>query len=222
MGKEPTTEFETSERRRMVEVDLAGRDIVDPQVLAAMGQVPRHLFVDSATTGQAYADRALPIGGGQTISQPYIVAITAQELTVTPGDRILEVGTGSGYAAAVLAELGATVITVERDPNLASVARDRLTTLGYSQVQVIQADGSPGCPDWAPFDAITVAAAAPSVPESLIAQLQIGGRLVIPVGGRQSEQSLIRVVRTEKGTKIEDLLPVTFVPLVGQAGWPDS
>ena len=206
----------------MVEVDLAGRDIVDSRILTAMERLPRHCFVGDPQVDDAYADRALPIGWDQTISQPYIVAFMAQVLDVTPGDRILEVGTGSGYAAAVLAELGATVITVERDPNLASVARDRLTTLGYSQVQVIQADGSPGCPDWAPFDAITVAAAAPSVPESLIAQLQIGGRLVIPVGGRQSEQSLIRVVRTEKGTKIEDLLPVTFVPLVGQAGWPDS
>ena len=222
VGQEPGIDSHAGARRHMVEVDLAGRDIVDPQVLAAMERVPRHLFVDDAHAGQAYDDRALPIGRGQTISQPYIVAFTAQALTVAPGDRVLEVGTGSGYAAAVLAELGTTVITVERDPGLASTARGRLGALGYSRVEVIQADGSRGCPDRAPFDVITVAAAAPSVPEPLVAQLQVGGRLVVPVGGHRSDQRLVRVVRTGEGTEVEDLLPVAFVPLVGQAGWPDS
>ncbi len=222
MGQESGIHRHAGVRRHMVEVDLAGRDIADPQVLAALERVPRHLFVDDAHDRQAYDDRALPIGRGQTISQPYIVAFTAQALSVAPGDRVLEVGTGSGYAAAVLAELGATVVTVERDPSLASTARSRLDALGYSRVEVIQADGSRGCPDRAPFDAISVAAAAPSVPEPLVAQLQISGRLVVPVGGRRSDQRLVRVVRTGEGTEVEDLLPVAFVPLVGQAGWPDS
>ena len=221
VSQEPGTDRHAGARWHMVEVDLAGRDIVDPQVLAAMERVPRHLFVDDAHAGQAYDDRALPIGRGQTISQPYIVAFTAQALAVAPGDRALEVGTGSGYGAAVLAELGATVISVERDPSLASMARGRLDTLGYSRVKVIQDDGSHGCPDQAPFDVITIAAAAPSIPEPLVAQLQIGGRLVVPVGGRRSDQRLVRVVRTEEGAEVEDLLPVAFVPLVGRAGWPD-
>ena len=164
VDQEPGIDRHAGVRQHMVEVDLAGRDIADPQVLAAMGRVPRHLFVDDAHAGQAYDDRALPIGQGQTISQPYIVAFTAQALTVAPGDRVLEVGTGSGYAAAVLAELGTAVGTVERDPDLASAARSRLNALGYSRVEVIQTDGSLGCPDRAPFDVITVAAAAPSVP----------------------------------------------------------
>ena len=222
VGQEPGRDGHAGARRHMMEVDLAGRDITDPQVLAALERVPRHLFVDATHAGQAYDDRALPIGRGQTISQPYIVAFTAQALSVAPGDRVLEVGTGSGYAAAVLAELGATVVTVERDPSLASTARSRLDALGYSRVKVIQADGSRGCPDRAPFDAISVAAAAPSVPEPLVAQLQVGGRLVVPVGGRRSDQRLVRVVRTGEGTEVEDLLPVAFVPLVGRAGWPDS
>ncbi len=222
VSQEPGIDDHAGVRRQMVEVDLAGRDIVDPQVLAAMNRVPRHPFVDEDHAGQAYDDRALPIGRGQTISQPYIVAFTAQALTVAPRDRVLEVGTGSGYAAAVLAELCATVTTMERDPGLASTARSRLEALGYSRVEVIQADGSRGCPDQAPFDVITVAAAAPSIPEPLVAQLEVGGRLVVPVGGRESDQRLVRVVRAGKGTEVEDLLPVAFVPLVGQAGWPDS
>ena len=219
--QEPGIDRHAGARQHMVEVDLAGRDIADPQVLAAMERVPRHLFVDDAHAGQAYDDRALPIGQGQTISQPYIVAFTAQALSVAPGDRVLEVGTGSGYAAAVLAELGTTVITVERDPDLASTARSRLDALGYGQVEVVRGDGSTGRPERAPFDAITVAAAAPPVPEPLVTQLRVGGRLVVPVGDSRSGQNLFRVVRTGEGTEVEDLLPVTFVPLVGRAGWPD-
>ena len=221
MGQDPGTDRYADARRRMVEVDLAGRDIVDPRVLAAMQRVPRHLFVNDAQVGQAYEDRALPIGRGQTISQPYIVAFTAQALAVAPGDRILEVGTGSGYAAAVLAEMGAAVVTVERDSDLASTARSRLDALGYSQVEVVRGDGSTGRPERAPFDAITVAAGAPSVPESLVTQLRVGGRLVVPVGDRRSGQNLFRVVRTGERNEVEDLLPVAFVPLVGRAGWPD-
>jgi len=221
VGQDPGTDRYADARRRMVEVDLAGRDIVDPRVLAAMQRVPRHLFVNDAQVGQAYEDRALPIGRGQTISQPYIVAFTAQALAVAPGDRILEVGTGSGYAAAVLAEMGAAVVTVERDPDLASTARSRLDSLGYGQVEVVRGDGSTGRPERAPFDGITVAAAAPSVPEPLVTQLRIGGRLVVPVGDRRSGQNLLRVVRTGEGNEVEDLLPVTFVPLVGRAGWSD-
>ena len=208
-------------RRRLVQ-RLKARGIRDARVLAAFEDVPRHDLVPEALWGQAYKDTALPIGEGQTISAPGIVATMTAALGLTGGESILEVGTGSGYAAAVLAELGTTVITVERDPGLASTARGRLDALGYSRVEVIQADGSRGCPDRAPFDAITVAAAAPSVPEPLVAQLQVGGRLVVPVGGHRSDQRLVRVVRTGEGTEVEDLLPVAFVPLVGRAGWPDS
>ena len=209
----------------LLEIDgqqIAGRGVREPRVIQAMKRVPRHHLIPEERQRWAYSDHPVPIGEGQTISQPYIVAFTIQALSVAQGDRVLEVGTGSGYAAAVLAEMGAAVVTVERDPDLASTARSRLDALGYGQVEVIRGDGSMGRLDRAPFDAITVAAAAPSVPEPLVTQLRVGGRLVVPVGGRRSGQNLIRVVRTGEGTEVEDLLQVAFVPLVGQAGWSDS
>lgn len=203
----------------MVETDLADRDITDREVLRVMGNVPRHRFLDPTQGKHAYQDRPVSIGRGQTISQPYIVAFTAQVLQISPGDSLLEIGTGSGYSAAVYAELGANVVSLERDRTLAWMARKRLAALGYERVEVIEGDGSLGCTDQAPFAAISVAAGAPEVPRSLVDQLEIGGRLVAPVGGRHSGQRLLRVLRTEKGTEVEDLLGVAFVPLVGHAGW---
>ena len=205
----------------MVDEQLATRDITDHRVLSAMATVPRHRFVPVPARADAYEDRPLPIGSGQTISQPYIVAFTLQALDLRPGATVLDVGTGSGYQAAVLAEMGATVTSVERVPSLASGARKRLAELGYS-VDVVEGDGSLGWPAGAPYDAIVVAASGPSVPDDLLAQLRVGGRLVMPVGGRHHGQELVRTTRTpeEAGQEVrEPLLPVSFVPLLGEAGW---
>lgn len=205
----------------MVERDLVGRDIINPEVLRVMARVPRHRFVDDRQVGEAYSDRALSIGRGQTISQPYMVAFAAQALEIEPGDRVLEVGTGSGYSAAVLSQLGANVVSIERDSVLAWVARERLAALGYDGVEVIEGDGSVGWADHAPFAAISVTASAPEIPGPLVEQLQVGGRLVAPIGNRYSSQRFIRVLRSEAGTKVQDLLGVAFVPLIGHAGWPE-
>ena len=205
----------------MVDEQLATRDITDHRVLSAMATVPRHQFVPAPARADAYEDRPLPIGSGQTISQPYIVAFPLQALDLRPGATVLDVGTGSGYQAAVLAEMGATVTSVERVPSLASGARKRLAELGYS-VDVVEGDGSMGWPTGAPYDAIVVAASGPSVPDDLLAQLRVGGRLVMPVGGRHHGQELVRTTRTpeEAGQEVrEPLLPVSFVPLLGEAGW---
>ncbi len=202
----------------MVEGDLAGRDITDPAVLAAMAAVPRQEFLPPELARSAYEDRPLPIGSGQTISQPYIVAFTAQAMGLDGADRVLEVGTGSGYAAAVLSLLCAEVVTVECIPSLARSASERLARLGYANVTVVEGDGGLGWAPGAPYDAIAVAAAAPEVPEALVSQLVQGGRLVVPIGRRGRSQSLVRVVRTADGTEAVDLLPVSFVPLTGDAG----
>lgn len=204
--------FEES-RRRMVETQLKGRDITDPRVLAAMGKVPRHRFVPAYLAPLAYSDQPLPIGQGQTISQPYIVALMSQWAEVAPGDKVLEVGTGSGYQAAVLAELTDRVFTVELLPALAEAAKVRLKELGYRQVQVKIGDGYQGWPEAAPFDAILVTATAPEVPPALAAQLKEGGRLVIPVG-RGWVQQLIRFRKVAGELREEARLPVQFVPLV--------
>lgn len=199
----------------MVKRQLEGRDIIDSRVLQAMEAVPRHLFVPKAHRARAHGDHPLPIGHGQTISQPYIVALMSQLAQVKAGDRVLEVGTGSGYQAAVLARLGATVFSIEILEPLADESRARLKSLGYDRVQVRHGDGYAGWPKEAPFDAIVVTAAPPKVPEPLKAQLKIGGRLVIPVG--DFFQSLRVIRRTSEGFVVENIAPVRFVPMTGEA-----
>jgi protein-L-isoaspartate(D-aspartate) O-methyltransferase len=202
----------------MVVEQLAARGITDRRVLEAMSGVPRELFVDERDRGRAYLDMPLRIGFGQTISQPYMVALIAQEAAVREGDTVLDIGTGSGYQAAVLAELGAEVHTIERIPELAERARERLRAAGYDNVTVHVGDGTLGLPEEAPFDAITVAAAAPEVPLSLYDQLVIGGRLVVPVGG-PGGQRLEIVVRSPEGPAVRRSVPCRFVPLLGQEGY---
>jgi protein-L-isoaspartate(D-aspartate) O-methyltransferase len=201
-------------RQRMVAQQLKGRDITDPRVLAAMEKVPRHLFVPEFLMPLAYSDQPLPIGSGQTISQPYIVALMSQWAEVQPGNKVLEVGTGSGYQAAVLAELTDRVFTIELVPDLAAKAERRLQELGYGRVRTRCGDGYQGWPEEAPFEAILVTATAPEVPAALAAQLQEGGRLVIPVGPPGSIQQLLRLRKVQGRLKEEARLPVLFVPLV--------
>jgi len=209
------------ERARMVEQQLRRRDIVDPRVLRAFERVPREAFVTPETIDLAYADGPLPIGLGQTISQPYVVAITVQALELAGHERVLEIGTGSGYAAAILGAMVREVETVERLEELARTAAERLERLGYHNVHVHHADGSLGWPPGAPYEAICVAAAAPAPPPSLLHQLAVGGRLVLPRGGAD-HQRLVRIVRRgERTFAEEDLGDVRFVPLVGAEGWPE-
>jgi len=202
----------------MVEEQLRRRGIVDERVLAAMARVPRELFVPEPVRDRAYDDAALPIGGDQTISQPYMVARICEALAVRPSDRVLDVGTGSGYQAAVLAQLGEEVHTIERLPDLAERARVALQRAGCTNVRVHVGDGSVGLPGHASFGAIAVAAAAPEVPASLYAQLEPGGRLVVPVGGRCG-QELQLVVRSPEGPAVLRSVPCRFVPLVGAEGF---
>lgn len=210
-------------RQEMVEFQLAGRDITDPLVLDAMGAVPRHEFVDAGYRDLAYADMPLPIGEGQTISQPYMVAYMTQTLALKGGERVLEVGTGCGYAAAVLGEIAAEVYTVERLHALAEKARATLARLGYGNVHVIEGDGTRGWPEAAPYDGISVTAAGPRVPAPLKQQLKPGGRLVIPVERRGGWQRLVRVTRTAEDRYDEEkLFWVAFVPLVGAEGWSED
>jgi protein-L-isoaspartate(D-aspartate) O-methyltransferase len=205
-------------RQRMVEDDLRGRGIRDARVLKVMGEVPRHLFVDKREMDQAYADHPLPIGEGQTISQPYVVALMTEALKLKPADRVLEIGTGSGYQAAVLAGIVREVYTIEIRKALAWRAADRLKALGYRNVTVKYADGYFGWPEHAPFDAIIVTAAANHIPPPLIKQLKEGGSLVIPLGSTVFYQTLTLVTK-EKGGKlsVEQLGPVAFVPMTGEA-----
>jgi protein-L-isoaspartate(D-aspartate) O-methyltransferase len=208
------------DRQTMVARQLRARDISDERVLEAMERVPRELFVPDDERGRAYADAALPIGHGQTISQPYMVARIAEALTVRPGERVLDVGTGSGYQAAVLAELGAEVVTIERIPELAESAHASLAAAGYPQVDLRVGDGTLGVPELAPFDAIAVAAAAPAFPQTLYDQLRPRGRLVVPVGG-EHVQRLEVIVRSPEGPAVVHSVPCRFVPLVGQEGFAD-
>lgn len=210
-----------TERQQMIREQLRARNIADERVLAAMATVPRHLFVPRELEPQAYNDNALPIAERQTISQPYIVALTAALLQLSGRERVLEIGTGSGYAAAVLSLLAAEVWSVERFRSLAEDAARRLYDLGYANVRVGIGDGTGGWPDHAPYDAIAVAAAAPHVPRPLLDQLALGGRLVIPVGSRD-EQHMLRVIRTPRGFEQQQLGPVRFVPLVGAEGWREE
>ena len=208
------------ERRRMVEAQLAGRGISDPRVLEAMGAVPREAFVSPELAAEAYADGPLPIGEGQTISQPYVVALMIEALELRGGERVLEIGAGSGYAAAVAAQIAGEVFTVERRRSLADAARRRLAELGCGNVQVLQGDGSRGWPERAPFDAVMVAAGAPAIPGVLQEQLAVGGRLVIPVGRGRTFQELLRLTRlSETEYRREKLGDVRFVPLVGEHAW---
>jgi protein-L-isoaspartate(D-aspartate) O-methyltransferase len=202
----------------MVDEQLAGRGITDDRVLEAMGRVPRELFVGDRDRRNPYRDMPLRIGHGQTISQPYMVAVICQAAEVREGDSILDIGTGSGYQAAVLAELGANVHTIERIPELAERARARLVGAGYENVDVHVGDGSLGVPEHAPYDAIVVAAAAPAMPESLYEQLRARGRLVVPVGGQEG-QRLEVIVRSPEGPAVARSVPCRFVPLVGAEGF---
>jgi protein-L-isoaspartate(D-aspartate) O-methyltransferase len=203
-------------RREMIEHDLVARGIHDRAVLRAMAEVPREAFVGHADRRSAYADRPLAIGDGQTISQPYIVALMAQELELRPTDRVLDVGTGSGYAAAVLASIADEVWSIERHESLATAARQRLAALGFDRVHVITGDGSRGWPDASPYDAICVAAAASRTPGALLDQLAEGGRLVIPIGSASSEQTLMRIERHGDAIRQGSVIPVRFVPLVAE------
>jgi len=206
----------------MVARQIAARGVRDEHVLEAMRTVPREAFVDPRLAHLAHDDGPVRIASGQTLSQPYIVAAMIQALKVAPGDRVLEIGTGSGYAAAVLAELVDEVFTVERHRNLAEGAQETLARLGYRNVRVRHGDGSLGWPEEAPFQAILVSAAAPEVPLPLREQLAVGGRIVVPVGDR-STQRCLRVTRVgEAEYAEEDLGGVRFVPLVGEAGWPED
>jgi protein-L-isoaspartate(D-aspartate) O-methyltransferase len=207
-------------RRAMVEAQLRGRDIVDERVLRAMDEVPRELFVGEAERELAYADAALPIGAGQTISQPYMVARICEALRLRGEERVLDVGTGSGYQAAVLAELAAEVFTIERLPELARPARARLAAAGYERVQVHVGDGTLGLPEHAPYDAIAVAAAAPGIPEPLYEQLKPRGRLVVPVGDQRG-QRLEVAVRSPEGPAVVHSVPCRFVPLLGAEGFEE-
>lgn len=206
-------------RRRMVKKQLAERGIADRRVLDAMQRIPRHRFIDSAYADAAYDDTPLLIPGGQTISQPYIVAFMTEALALCGTERVLEIGTGSGYQTAVLCALAQAVYTVEYLPALAAAAERTLAALGCTNVEILTGDGSQGWPERAPFDAIIVTAAAPAIPGPLRAQLApAGGRMVIPVGDQQN-QSLLRVTRQGDRCTIEKLLPVRFVPLRGSYGF---
>jgi len=203
----------TSARRFMVDAQLRDRGISAPRVLAAMLRVPRHQFVPEPYRADAYEDHPLPIGDEQTISQPYVVAVMLESLQLTSSDTVLEVGTGSGYVTALLAELAARVISIERHPALADAARNNLAALHYDNVEIVTGDGTLGAPDRAPFDAILVSAAALSIPPALLSQLRDGGRMVIPIGTPDSQQlQLIRMVNGQPAVSLREL--VRFVPLI--------
>jgi protein-L-isoaspartate(D-aspartate) O-methyltransferase len=209
------------QRRAMVDEQIRKRGIRSPQLLEVLGRVPRHLFVPEELVAHAYEDRALSIGDGQTISQPYMVAAMTEYLELGGNERVLEIGAGSGYQAAVLSELAREVVTVENRPLLAEVARERLAALGYRNIYVKVGDGTLGWPDDAPFNAVLVAAAAPSVPAPLVEQLAEGGRLVIPVG-QSDKQMLLRIRKSAAEILEEKLFACQFVPLRGRYGWPDA
>jgi len=208
-------------RRQMVARQIRARGIHSQRVLDAMESVPRHLFVPAEQVFVAYTDEPLPIGAGQTISQPFMVAAMAEALSVESHERVLEIGAGSGYQAAVLSLLAQEVIAIEKQRELATSARERLARLGYAKVRLEEGDGSLGWPLEAPYDAILVTAAAPSVPPPLIEQLALGGRLVIPVGPAE-HQELVRITKRESASSRESLYACRFVPLIGRYGWSSS
>lgn len=211
---------EGAARAEMVERQLRRRGIADERVLAAMGRVPRELFVPAELRDAAYEDTALPIGHDQTISQPFVVAATCELLGLRGDERVLDVGTGLGYAACVLAELAGDVVTIERIPALAAAAAAALAEAGHPEVDVRVGDGSLGVPDRAPYDAIAVAAAAPAIPPALVAQLTASGRLVLPRGTRHAQRLVL--VESRDGTLVERAsMPCRFVPLLGAAGFEE-
>jgi len=212
-----------SEREDMVERQLRRRGITEPDILDAFRAVPREAFVGEDVSQHAYGDYPLPIGAGQTISQPYIVALMIQAAAIGAGDKVLEVGAGSGYAAAVISRIADKVIGIERHHELVDTARERLRRLGYANVEIVEGDGTLGWPDEAPYDAVLAAASGSHVPESLIAQLVPGGRLIIPLGEPGWAQELVKVTRLTDGSlKRENLGGVRFVPLIGEEGWSDA
>ena len=217
----PKTEDLAVSRRRMVEQQLRARGIHDPHVLRIMEAIPRHLFVDDALVARAYSDHALPIGEDQTISQPYMVGLMTQALDLTGEEKVLEIGTGSGYQTAILAELADRVFTIERIPSIAAAAQERLTAMGYSNIVFRCADGTLGWREMAPFDRVLVTAGAPHVPAFLEDQLVPGGIAVVPVGVRDN-QSLVKLTRTPEGLKHRILCGCTFVPLIGREGWTNG
>jgi len=208
------------ERKRMVEEQIISRGVRDERVLAAMAKVPRHEFLPETIRGMAYGDHALPLGESQTMSQPYMVALMTELMKLKGFERVLEIGTGSGYQAAVLAELCEKVYTVERIKSLADKARATLDRLGYRSVAIKVYDGTYGWKDMAPFDAIMVTAGSPDIPAPLIEQLKEGGRMVIPVGDRYG-QELLTVTKTAEGVVTERSVPCVFVPLIGNHGWKE-
>jgi protein-L-isoaspartate(D-aspartate) O-methyltransferase len=212
----PPAADDAVQRVRMVETQIVARGVRDPRVLAAMRKVPRHLFVDPSQRSHAYEDHPLPIAGNQTISQPYIVALMTELLELAPGERVLEIGTGSGYQSAVLAELAKDVYSIEIVPELARSAASRLKELGYANVTVREGDGYRGWPEQAPFNAIIVTAAPERIPQPLIEQLAPGGVMVIPVGGFFQELKVFRKSADGRVTE-KDILPVRFVPMTGEA-----
>lgn len=210
-----------AERHRMVRDQLQRRGIADPRVLEAFLRVPRHLFVPEEHREDAYADHPIPLGSGQTISQPYMVALMTQLLRLQGHERVLEIGTGSGYQLAILAELALEVYSVERLPELADHALQRLTALGYANVHLTTGNGSLGWPAYAPYEGMIVAAGAPAIPTSLVDQVAEGGRLVIPVGSRHA-QVLTLVEKRPDGLSKKAITDCVFVPLLGEHGWPSE
>jgi len=208
----------SAQRERMVQEQLIKRGITSHRVLEAFRKVPRHLFVEDGLIYQAYGDYPLPISEGQTISQPYIVALMTEALDLQPDDTVLEIGTGSGYQTAILAELAQKVYSIERYGSIASKARKLLDDLGYHNVMIIVGDGTKGYPQKGPYDGIIVTAAAPYVPDPLVAQLKDGGRLIIPVGGEYS-QDLLKITKQDENLKKESLGGCRFVKLIGEYGW---
>ena len=210
-------------RGQMVRRQIEARGILDALILDAFREVPREEFVDEEHRRWAYDDNPLPIEAGQTISQPYIVALMIEAAAIAPGGKVLEVGAGSGYAAAVISRIAESVVAIERHGELAQIARERMARLGYDNVRIIEGDGTRGCADEAPFDAILAAASGSHVPKPLVDQLAPGGRLVMPVGDPGFVQELVKVTKRPDGTtKQENLGGVRFVPLIGEEGWRDS
>jgi protein-L-isoaspartate(D-aspartate) O-methyltransferase len=216
------TDF-AAERERMIERTIARRGLDDPGLLAAFRAVPREAFVSTDQAPLAYADSPLPIESGQTISQPYIVALTIHAAGIGAGDKVLEIGAGSGYAAAVIGRVAGEVVAIERHHELVELARERMRRLGYANVHIVEGDGTRGCPEEAPFDAIVAAASGSHVPSVLIDQLKPGGRMVMPIGEPHSVQSLVKLTKRPDGTlEREDLCAVRFVPLIGEHAFAEG